>query len=132
MSLTFQLKIFSPERELYNGKVMEVLTEGASGKVGILANHIPMVMSVVPNITEFTDENGKRHKAFTSSGILKVQGNQVEMLCEACEWPEEIDKKRAEEAEKRAEQRLSHKDGIDVQRAELALMRSMTRLKALR
>jgi F-type H+-transporting ATPase subunit epsilon len=51
------------------------------------------------------------------------------MLCDACEWPEEIDKKRAEEALKRAEKRIEQKTGVDIKRAELALARALARMK---
>ena len=55
---------------------------------------------------------------------MEVKDNSVKILCDACEWPEEIDLKRAEEAKKRAEERLINKDNVDVKRAELALARA--------
>ena len=45
------------------------------------------------------------------------------------QWPDEIDVNRAEEAKKRAEERLNSKsDSIDVARAEAALKRAMARI----
>ena len=51
------------------------------------------------------------------------------MLCSACEWPEDIDVLRTKKAKERAEERLLHKDGIDVKRAENAILRSLMRMK---
>ena len=80
-------------------------------------------------MTTFTELNGKELKAFTSTGILRVHEGEVEMLCSACEWPEDIDVVRAKQAKERAEERLLHKDGIDVKRAENAILRSLMRIK---
>ena len=53
------------------------------------------------------------------------------MLCSACEWPEDIDVERARQAKERAEERLLHKDGIDVKRTENAILRSLMRIKTI-
>ena len=49
-------------------------------------------------------------------------------MLETAEHADEIDKKRAEDAKKRAEDRLSKKDGLDLSRAEAALLRAINRL----
>jgi F-type H+-transporting ATPase subunit epsilon len=129
MANTYKLIILSPEREFYTGEVSELIVGSTEGAIGILANHMPLVTTLRPSISEITEKDGKKLKAFTSSGILEVKDNEVTMLCDACEWPEEIDKKRAEEAVKRAEKRLDQKSGVDVKRAELALARALARMK---
>ncbi len=54
---------------------------------------------------------------------------QVEMLCSACEWPENIDVERAKQAKERAEERLGDKDGVGVIRTENAILRALMRIK---
>ena len=54
----------------------------------------------------------------------------VYILSQACEWPEEIDEKRALEAELRAQERLAQQRGEDLGsmgHSKVALMRAMTR-----
>ena len=85
--------------------------------------------SLVPTNSKLITDKGEEKKFFLSSGILKVNTEEVVILCDAAEWPEEIDKKRAEEAKKRAEERLSKKDGVDIKRAEFALMRAIKRIE---
>ena len=59
--------------------------------------------------------------------------NQVTILAEIIEWPEEINATRAQEAKERAEERLRTKDvGTDVSRAEIALKRALTRINVLK
>jgi F-type H+-transporting ATPase subunit epsilon len=130
MANSIKLTILTPEKEFYSGEILSLNTEGEDGRFGILANHVPMVSPLKPTITTFTDLSGKELKAFTSTGILRVFTGKVEMLCNACEWPQDIDILRTKEAKERAEERLLHKDGVDLKRAENALLRSLMRMKA--
>ena len=51
------------------------------------------------------------------------------LLAEIAEWPDEIDKNRAEEAKVRTERRLKIKEaGLDVKRAEIALKKALIRI----
>ena len=51
------------------------------------------------------------------------------MLAESCEWPDEIDVERAEEAKDRAENRIkSGRKDVDMMRAELALKKALIRI----
>ncbi|AWI07659.1 F0F1 ATP synthase subunit epsilon [Clostridium drakei] len=129
MANAFKLTILTPEKEFYIGEVVELITDTTQGRIGILANHMPLVTPLRPTVTEFTTSDGKELKAFTSSGILDVKDNVVEFLCDSCEWPEDIDLERAKSAKERAENRLIEpKDNVDIKRAELALARAMARL----
>lgn len=131
MANSIKLTILTPEKEFYSGEILSLNTEGEDGRFGILANHVPMVSTLKPTVTTFTDLSGKEFKAFTSTGILRVYLGNVEMLCSACEWPEDIDALRTKQAKERAEERLLHKDSIDVNRAENSLLRSLMRLKTV-
>jgi F-type H+-transporting ATPase subunit epsilon len=65
-----------------------------------------------------------------TGGFLEVRPDKIVVLADAAERADEIDVARAEEARKRAQERLANPStGIDVGRAEAALSRSMIRLK---
>ena len=69
------------------------------------------------------------------SGFAEVLGDRVTVLAEVAERPEEIDVARAEEAKKRAEQRLasaSSDPNMDWGRAAIALQRSLIRIQVAR
>jgi len=131
MANHIKLTILTPEKEFYSGEILSLNTEGEDGRFGILANHVPMISPLKPTVTSFIELNGKGLKAFTSTGILRVYSGGVEMLCNACEWPEDIDVLRTNKAKERAEERLLHKDGVDVKRAENAILRSIMRIKTM-
>lgn len=129
MSNTLKISILTPTREFFKGDIIKLVSENSIGRFGILPNHIPYTTVIKPTITEFVTADGKTLKAFTSTGILEVNNNEIKILSNSCEWPEEIDLQRAEKAKERALKRLTQKDGVDVKRAELALLRSLTRIK---
>ncbi len=68
-----------------------------------------------------------------SGGYVEVLPDQVRVLASTAEAADEIDVKRAEEALKRAEERISHPSAeLDVARALNAMKRAQTRLAAAR
>ena len=62
------------------------------------------------------------------SGFAEILGDSITILAESVEWPDEIDVRRAEEAKVRAERRIND-SSQDMNRAELALKRSVVRLQ---
>ena len=73
--------------------------------------------------------DGNVREAALHDGFVQIQKDKVTVLAESCEWPDEIDEKRAQKARERAERRLQHADDrINIARAELALKKSIIRL----
>ena len=130
MQNILKLTIITPEKEFYSGEVLDLVAENEYGKIGFLPEHIAMVTVLEPSVTTFTEKDGKKLKAFTSSGILSIKNNEVNLMCDASEWPEDIDMKRAEEAKERAEMRLKERNGVNMNRTEVALKRALMRIKA--
>ena len=58
MANHIKLTILTPEKEFYSGEILSLNTEGEEGRFGILANHVPMVSTLKPTVTTFTDLNG--------------------------------------------------------------------------
>lgn len=133
MSSKFKLNILTPDKNFFSGEVTELNTVTVNGAIGILAEHSPFVGLLQPAVTEIKFEDGSVKKAFTSTGILKVEKTGVEMIADASEWPDEIDEGRAEKAKDRAEKRINEaasSSKIDVERAQVSLERALIRLKA--
>src|SRR5205085_1063955 len=105
---SIELVVVTPERQLLREPVSETTLPGADGCLGILPGHAPLITEL--GIGELT----YRRKGATEaghlaiiSGFAEVLGDRVTVLAETAERPEEIDVARAEEAKKRAEQRLA-------------------------
>lgn len=128
MAEMFKIKVITPDRTFYEGKVSMVEFTGTEGEMGIYKNHIPLTVILAPGVLRL-HEAGTIKKAALHAGFAEILPEQVTILAEVVEWPEEIDVKRAQEAKVRAERRLSSNSGeIDVVRAEMALRRSVTRI----
>ena len=125
------LKVITPVEVLFEGEVKSfiVKTKGEVGEFAVLADHMPMTAAVGNGtlVINLPDETAKRTTLFT--GYCVVHNNNAVIIVEAGEKPEEIDFERAEEAKKRAEERLRGGEGIDKNRAEQALYRSIARLE---
>jgi F-type H+-transporting ATPase subunit epsilon len=129
MADVMKLHVITPDREFYDGEVTMVELTTSEGEIGVYPNHIPLTAVVAPGVLKI-HEAGEVKKAALISGFLTIQPDEITILAEVCEWPDEIDYKRAEEAKVRAQRRLSANNGeIDVARAESALHRALVRLE---
>lgn len=129
---TFRLKIISPDRTFYEGDVTMVEFTSSEGEMGVYADHIPLTTVLVPGVMTIHEQDGVK-KAALHAGFAEILQDKVTILAEIAEWPEEIDINRANEARIRAERRLSGagEENVNMIRAELALKRSLTRIKLL-
>ena len=66
-----------------------------------------------------------------TGGFVEVRQNKVVVLADAAERAEEIDVERAEEARRRARDRLVAREEVDLSRAAAGLQRSLARLRAV-
>ena len=124
-----ELEILSPERTFYNGEASMVEFNTTEGYIGIYPMHVPVAVVVAPGELVIHEVQGTKEAAL-HSGFAKITQNKVTILAEVVEWADEIDLNRAEEAKKRAEQRISSKsEGIDLVRAEASLKRALTRIQ---
>lgn len=128
MANTFLLKIVTPNREVYNGEVEKVLLRTEDGEFEVLANHGNLIASTIPCIAKFNDAKGNDDELFISKALVQVSDNQVIISSDAAEFEEDIDAIRAEDALKRAEDRLKNPEKYNKGRAEAALLRAKKRL----
>ena len=129
MSRFFRLQVISPDRIFYDGDVEMVELTTSEGEMGVLKGHIPLTAILVPGVLKIK-EDGQERKAALHDGFVEVFQDHMTILAESCEWPEEIDVNRANEAKVRAERRISSGDAnVNVARAELALRKSLVRIE---
>src|SRR5712691_877248 len=130
------LVIVTPERQLLRETVVETMLPGADGVLGILPGHAPLITELGIGELAYRAKSASEagHLAIVS-GFAEVLGDRVTVLAETAERPEEIDVARAEEAKKRAEQRLASAasdPNVDWSRAAVALQRSLIRIQVAR
>lgn len=123
-----ELEIICPDRKFFAGKADMVEFNTTEGYIGIYPEHIPLAVVLSPG-TLVIHCDGEEKKAALHTGFARIDKKKVSILAEVCEWPDEIDISRAENAKERAEKRIEAKEeGIDIVRAEAALRRALTRI----
>ena len=128
----FTLKIVTPDRVFYQGEVSMVEFNTTEGEIGVLNGHVPTTVIISPGILTITEAEETKEAAL-HAGFAEILQNEVVILAEIIEWPEEIDEERAKRARERAEERLRTKTPeTDILRAETALQRAMARIHVIK
>ena len=126
-----RLDIVTAERQIYSEDVDLVIAPGIDGEMAILPSHAPLMTTLQPGEL-LIRRDGEETSLVITGGFLEVRPERVTVLADAAERAEEIDAGRAEEARRRAEERLGEKlGGADLARAEAALRRSLVRLRVI-
>jgi F-type H+-transporting ATPase subunit epsilon len=102
---TIMLEVVTPYHHFYEGKVEEVVLSALDGQYGILPGHAPVVLALTPGITHMVI-NGETRYAMMTEGYAEVGPFMAVVVCNAAEWAEDIDVKRAFSAYQRADQRF--------------------------
>ena len=126
------LEIITAERSLFEGDVDVVVAPGTEGELAVLPHHAAVITTLKAGPLRYRS-NGQETLFVVHGGFMDVRGDQVTVLADAAEHVEEIDEARAEEAMRRAEERVrSRAEDIDIERALASLHRAQVRLTVSR
>jgi F-type H+-transporting ATPase subunit epsilon len=106
--LKFPLRVVSVERSLFEGDVEFIIANGADGELGVLARHAPLMTILKPGPLRIQETiGGAEQLLFVGGGFLEVLPDRVTVLADVAEHAEEISIEKAEEARRRAQERLA-------------------------
>ncbi len=103
---TMRLEIITAERVVYSDDVDVLVAPGSEGELGILPDHAPLLTALQPGELRVVKE-GQEQVMAVSWGFLEVLGNTVTILADTAEHADEIDEERAQEAVRRAQERIT-------------------------
>jgi len=125
---SIELEIVTPDRLLVKEQVDEVQIPGSEGYFGVLPGHTPLLAALA--VGEMWYRKGQEVTYLSLAfGFCEVLPDRVTILAQLAERADEIDVKRAEEARRRAEERLRNASDVDYERARTALTKSLMRLQ---
>lgn len=127
---TFQVHILAADKTLYEGPCVSLTIPASDGERGILAHHSGMMAAIVPGTIRWQPPEEAVQLAAVSPGMVKVEDNEVLVLVDSAERPEEIDEARARrEADEAREALLQKKSRQEHQLAQATLARALNRLR---
>jgi F-type H+-transporting ATPase subunit epsilon len=126
------LEIVTPEGLLLRDEVDEVIAPGERGSFGVRPGHTPLMATLGLGELSYRKE-GAWHRLTCFSGWCEVQPDRVNVLADMGERASDIDVGRAEQALKRAGERMKAiRDEAGYDDAHLAYVRAVTRLAVAR
>lgn len=130
MSAVFNVHILASDRCFYEGECESLVVPSLDGQYGILAGHTNAMLALVPGKMIYRIPGQPDETVFVSGGLAKVENNDVLILADTVERPEEIDENRALRAMEEAQEAVLQKKSIEEYRlAQASLARAMGRLK---
>lgn len=134
MAKAFRVSVVSQDHALYEGMVIQVSVTAASGELGILAGHTPLMANLKPGQVRLILETGLEEIIYISGGFLEVQPQQTIILADVAERAAELDEGKVRLAKERAEARMQglQADDEDGKRLHNELAQLTAQLSAIR
>ena len=126
----FQVHILAADKTFYEGPCESLTIPTSDGEQCILAHHSSMIAAILPGTLRYRIPGQPSRLAAVSPGMVKVEHNDVLVLVDSAERPEEIDAARARrEADEAREAILQKKSRQEYQVAQATLARALNRLR---
>ena len=84
MAATFRLRIVTPERQIVDEDVEEVVAPGEAGEFGVLPDHIAFLTVLTPGRLVYKS-GGRRHVVAIFGGYAEVADNVMTVLADGGE-----------------------------------------------
>ncbi len=113
---TFHFDLVSPEKLTFSGEVDQVDIPGTEGDFGVLAGHAPVVAAVRPGILTIIAD-GKKQKIIVLGGLAEMSESGLTVLADVATALEELDKARFAATINEMQEKLSEKEGSELDHA---------------
>lgn len=129
---TFHLQVISVNGIFFDDEAQEIILPCDDGEMAILAGHEEAILAIYEGIIRIKDSKGNLIIGVVSIGSVQVTvDNRCIVLVNTVEKPEDIDRRRAQEAYEFAMEHLQQKQSIkEFKKSQAGLARALTRLKA--
>ena len=106
--MPLHLDIVTPEKKVFSDAVDNVYLPGADGEIGVLPMHAGLVTALKPGELRYL-HNGQVVTLAIGSGFAEITQTKVVVLTDMALGEAEIDEQSAEEAIKRAQEKLARR-----------------------
>ncbi len=128
----FRLQVISVNGTFYDDEAAEVILPCEDGELAVLYGHEEMILAIYDGILKIKKSDASWVIGVVSIGSVQYTvDNRCIVLVNTVEKPEDIDKRRAQEAYEFAKEHLQQTQSIkEFKKSQAGLARALTRLKA--
>ena len=132
-AMTTHLDVVSAEKSIFSGRVSHLQVSGQEGELGIMPGHTPLLTPIKPGMVQLVKQHGEEEVIYISGGFLEVQPGGVTVLADTAIRGIDLDKAKAQEAKRAAEQQIANpsKD-IDYALVTAQLAQAVAQLRAIK
>jgi F-type H+-transporting ATPase subunit epsilon len=116
----FPVEVLTPEGEVFNDEVEMVSTRTATGSIGVLAHHTPLLAMLEPTELRLYKTESEVVRFAQAEGYMQVTPERTMLLVEEAYPPSELDRAQVQERLNQAERELEEA-GEDSERRRVAL-----------
>ena len=126
---TFRVWILASDHAFYEGECESLIVPTPQGRYGILPHHDNLIAAIAPGELQYRLPGGEVQIAAVSAGLVKVENNEVLVLVDTAERPQDIDENRARRAADEAREAILQRKSLQEYRtAQASLARALSRL----
>jgi F-type H+-transporting ATPase subunit epsilon len=115
----FRVEVLTPEGEMFNDEVEMISTRTATGSIGILAHHTPVLAMLEPTELRLYETESEIVRFAQAEGYMQVTPEGVIVLVEEAHSPSELDSSQLRDRLQQAERELADA-GDDSERRRVA------------
>src|SRR5688500_8206011 len=129
MAADFDVKVVTPDGEVWSGRATSVVVPGLDGYFGVWKDHMPMIAGMdVGALWIKTPQEHVLTLLAVDGGFVEVNREGVTVRAESAELADDINVIAATREEEEARGKLAHHFGdIEVERAQVALNKALNR-----
>ncbi|WP_035051951.1 F0F1 ATP synthase subunit epsilon [Carnobacterium pleistocenium] len=128
-----QVNIVTPAGIVYNHQAKRVIAKAVDGEIGILPNHIPIIVPLtIHSVRVERVSIDAEDWIAVNGGVMEVRDNICSIIADSAERARDIDVERAMVAKQLAEEELRKTEAIEnknhSKRAEISLRKAVNRI----
>jgi len=132
-AMTTHLDVVSAEESLFSGRVSHLQVSGQEGELGVMPGHTPLLTPIKPGMVKMVKQHGGEEVFYISGGFLEVQPGGVTVLADTAIRGQDLDKAKAEEAKRSAQEQISNpSQDIDYALVTAQLAQAIAQLRVIK
>ncbi|MDR3329834.1 MAG: F0F1 ATP synthase subunit epsilon [Mycoplasmataceae bacterium] len=90
MAKLFKLKVNTPAGIFFEDDIIQIELRTPSGVIGVLADHQPVIGSILPSLCWIKDSKGNRVSALVNTGIFETDGKSINIITDFFDFTNKI------------------------------------------